>query len=170
MKRLIVVAMLVFSLVFAVNLNAELIYDKVITKYKSYDKKTIYTYRTKDIKNLYASSFIRWSTPNETPTNLYGLTFDNKTKNGELRNQQSNLISFKIDGKLYKYEYGLMTSSREKTRSRKGYVKENVYLYLKKDFAILIANSKETLIRIGCCKDTSINQKFKDGIKEILSK
>ena len=105
-----------------------------------------------------------------TPTNLYGLTFNNKSKNGELLNQQNNLIYFKIDGKLHKFKYELMTRSRQKTRSRPGYVVEYVQLYLKKDFVILIANSKETLIRIDCCIDTSINQKYKDGMKEILSK
>lgn len=164
MKKIIVVAMLVFSLVFVVNINAEIIYDKVITEYDSFQEETTYTYHTKDIKNLFASSFFRSNTRNVTPNNHYGIFFVNKSKNWELLNQQSRNIYFKIDGKLHKFKYRLKTSIR------KGYVLEFVRVPLEKDFVIFIANSKETLIRIGCCKDTSINQKYKIGMKEILSK
>ena len=159
MKKLIIVLVLVINLMFFGNtVSAEMIYDKVICKTDSFTNKTSCTYNTQNIKDFAGAEVGSYSL-----NSRYLLMLINQPENWELL-RQSRIILFKIDGVLHKKKYKL------DTRIGNGYVLEFVQILLSKDFISLIASSKECKIRVGCCKETFINQKFKDGIKELLTK
>lgn len=157
MKKIIIITVLFITSLLAGTCLANSdnrVFDKVECRTDSFTNVTSHVYRTGHIKNFDIS--YAYIIKGEG-----ALTFHQYPEEWDLLTQSRSIL-FKIDGVLYTKEYDLLTSIGN------GYVSEFVSVLLDREFLALIAESKECKIRLGCCKETFINQQYKDGIADLI--
>lgn len=153
MKKLVLVVIVMTMLISLFGIE----YDKVVCDIDSFTGEIRYNYTTNDI-DVFKASYVFIN-----PDGSIYLTFMYQSENWKLLGESKKVL-FLIDGELYEKKFILDTSVNT------GYVLEFATIITNKKFILLIVNSKECKVRVGHSLETVINQKYKNGMKELLTK
>ena len=152
---LVAVSFMVLT-VMCFSIQAEIVFDKVITITDKFTKQTHKEFISRSISNIdYFNIFY-------IGPDYISIAFDQTPKTWDWLKQSSRTIYILIDGNLIEKEYILRTDVW------KTCVLESASITLTRLEALKISNAKLVEIKIGCCNETTLNNNIKNAIKEIL--